>query len=76
MMAPSDKPPRSAPQTLPTCSSVKPNIATRAVLSTGRVTITEYPTSAMYREIEIERHPSKIMGVLPEVVASSVISIL
>ena len=32
MMAPRDNPPRSAPHTLPTCSSEKPSIATMAVL--------------------------------------------
>ena len=63
-IAPADKPPRSAPQTLPTCSAEKPAIATRAVLSTGTLTITVYPTRAMNRDIEMERQPSNIMGEL------------
>ena len=45
--APRDSPPRSAPQILPTCSAENPTFSTRAVLSTGTLTITVYPTSAM-----------------------------
>ena len=54
--------------------SVKPNIPAMAVLSTGTLTITEYPTSAMYSEIEIERQPSNIMAVRPVVVESLAIN--
>ena len=60
-IAPKDRPPRSAPQTLPTCSSVKPTFATRAVLSTGTLTITVYPTSAMKRAMEIDLQPSNLV---------------
>jgi hypothetical protein len=74
MTAPSDKPPRSAHQTLPTCSAVKPNISTAAVLSTGTLTITVYPTSAMNRENEIERQPSNMIGVPSMEMASSVMA--
>ena len=48
----------------------------RAVLSTGTVTTTEYPTNAINTANEIVRQSSNTMGVLPVVVVSSVITVL
>ena len=62
MTEPMAKPNTSWPQILPTSTSVKPAFLTRAVLSTGTLTMTEYPTSDMKRAIVIDRQPSNMMG--------------
>jgi len=73
MMAPRDSPPRSAPQILPTCSSVKPTFSTRAVLSTGTLTMTVYPTSAINIAEAMERQLSNALTAFFEMAVSFVI---
>ena len=55
---------------------MKLKVCTKAVLSTGTVTITEYPTSAMNTANEIVRQSSNTMGALPVLGVSSAIPIL
>jgi hypothetical protein len=66
----------SFPQTRPTCSSLKLNEFTKAVLNTGTVTITEYPTSAMNTANAIVRQSSNVMDAPPLLVVSSMITAL
>ncbi len=76
MIAPTEKPSMSFPQTRPTCSSLKLKDCTKAVLNTGTVTITEYPTSAMNTANEIVRQSANMMAAPPLSLVSWVITVL
>ena len=58
----------------PTSTSLNPTFSTRAVLSTGTLTMTEYPTRPIKRAIEIERHVSNGFEAPPSAVEVSVIN--
>ncbi len=61
-IAPTENPSMSAPQIRPTSTSEKPAFSTKAVASTGKLTMTVYPTNAMKMAMVTVCHLSNAFG--------------